>query len=142
MAQILRIDWAKSFCDELGAPRDKHNLWALVAWQAAEGGANGAKFNPLNTTRRMPGSTSFNWVGVQDYLTEKDGLVATRETLEESDPDFNYAPILHHLRAADQAAETLKAVRASVWGTGALALRILPDVKRHWDEYKSVPIGQ
>lgn len=140
MAKILRIDWAKSFCDELEAPRDKHNLWALIAWEAAEGGENGAKFNPLNTTRRMTGSTSFNWVGVQNYLKESDGLEATRKTLEE--PGFGYKPILDGLRAADSAASTLKALIHSSWGTGGLALRILPDVKSHWDEYKNVPIGQ
>lgn len=139
---ISRVEWAKEFCKEISAPDVNHNHWALVAWQAAEGGSDGAKFNPLNTTIRMPGSTTFNFIGVQNYVSLTSGLTATRRTLEDGSLLYKYRAILHHLRAGVEAEETLIAVRDSSWGTGGLALRILSDVKHNWDEYSNIPIGQ
>lgn len=145
---ITREQWAKDFCHKIGAPSkgkngQEHNLWALVAWQAAEGGPNGAKFNPLNTTQREPGSTSFNHVGVQEYLSLKSGLEATATTIEQIDLHLNYGPILAAMRADATALETLEALKKSSWGTGSGALKILHDVKRFWDrDYAHVLIPQ
>lgn len=147
---VSRVDWAKAFCKWAGFPhgddkRGHHNLWALVAWEAAEGGADGtqqARWNPLNTTWRLPGSVDFNWVGVQSYRSQEDGLNATLLTLRQPDPYLAFAPIYNHLLRGDRAALTLSSVEASAWGTGGLALRILADVKSHWRFYADRPIGQ
>ena len=51
----------------------------LRAWAACEGGD--ARWNPMNTTLRLPGSTSYNRAGVQHYLDALHGLSATLLTL-------------------------------------------------------------
>ena len=145
---VTRVDWARSFLKWADLPVTKHNLWALVAWEAAEGGhynssgewIGGAKWNPLNTTQNWQGATDFNWVGVKNYVTEEDGLNATLKTIK--GVGHGYEAILYNLEKDAAAADTLKAVEASAWGTGGLALRILHDVKNHWDSYSKKPIGQ
>ena len=56
---------------------------SLVIWQTVEGGggADGAKWNPLNTTWKMPDATNFNDDGVESYAAMNDGLNATAMTL-------------------------------------------------------------
>lgn len=149
---VTRADWAKSFCKYAGFPHGDdapghHNLWALVAWMAAEGGSGDnpppqARWNPLNTTWRLPGSTDFNWVGVQNYPTETDGLDATLRTLRQTEPELRFVAIHNHLAAGMPARDTLLCVERSAWGTGGLAVRILRDVKAHWRSYADKPIGQ
>jgi hypothetical protein len=138
MATVDRAHWAKRLLDAIDAPVSDHNKYALVAWQTAEG--TDARFNPLATTRKMPGSTNFNRVGVQDYTDLLSGVKATQLTLSES--GHNYEPIVASLRANRAAADTLEAVRNSAWGTGALALQVLPWVKKEYDFYGGKPIGQ
>lgn len=135
---VDRGHWARRLLKEIGAPATRHNRYALVAWESAEGTT--ARFNPLATTRLMPGSTDFNSTHVKNYATVEDGVKATALTLEEA--GHNYEPILKHLRENAPAAKTLEAVAASAWGTGALALRILPDVKKSYEAYAAHPIGQ
>lgn len=148
MSEITREMWAQSFLRWCGFPyegiRGRRNMVALIAWQAAEGGpeAPQAKFNPLNTTRRMPGSTDFNWVHVQNYTSESSGLEATARTLFETNPIFGYTPIINRLRRGARPRSTLDAVESSSWGTGGLAKSIVDDVKRSYDYYADKPIGQ
>lgn len=143
---VTREEWAKSFLTWIAAPVTTRNLVALVAWQAAEGGPPypQALWNPLNTTLKWGGSWSFNWVGVQNYPTESTGLEATGRTLLLT-KDANgplYDEIYKRLRRSAKPRSTLDAVEASNWGTGGLAKSIVDDVKRHYDAYSQVPIGQ
>lgn len=145
---ITRGDFAKALLKRLGYPTKQHNLNALVSWMTAEGGPSldgsfnppQATFNPLNTTRGMPGSTIFNVANVQNYLSYEDGVEATAKTLKEQ--GHQYGPIREHLKAADPAGETLRAVEQSDWGTGGLAREVLPGVRDHYSSYASKPIGQ
>lgn len=145
---VTRADWAKSFLRWGSFPITDHNLWALVAWESAEGGYfdsqgvwhPGAIWNPLNTTQKMQGSWDYNWVHVQNYASEEDGLNATLKTIKAS--GHGYEKIVQGLKTDDLAVNTLKAVEASDWGTGGLAVRILHDVKRFWSSYSTKTIGQ
>ncbi len=138
---VTRGKWAEAFLDELGAPANRANLYALVAWIQAEGGE--AKWNPLNTTHDAIGATDYNWVGVKNYPSFEVGLQATIETLEygaERDL-YGYRPIKRNLKRGRRAGKTLRAVEASTWGTGGLALRCLPWVKRSWEFYRDRQIS-
>ena len=137
---MTREQWAREFLDRIGAPTSKANLHAIVSWIQAEGGH--ARWNPLNTTHEAPGATDYNWVGVKDYLTFESGMDATVETLEYGAERglYGYRAIKHNLVASRRAGLTLRAVEASTWGTGGLALRCLPWVKKAWDSYRDMTI--
>lgn len=139
---ITREDFARRLLPAIGAPVTQRNLWALVSWMQAEGST--AKFNPLATTQEMPGAKNFNSVGVKNYTSLEQGVEATAKTLNYgADRDlYGYKPIRRRLRRNAWAYWTLRAVEASIWGTGGLAVRCLPSVKRHWNEYRNLPIGQ
>jgi hypothetical protein len=137
---VTRIEWAKAFLKWADLPVTKHNCWALVAWESAEGGS--AKWNPLNTTQRWSGSTDYNSVGVQNYKTQEDGLNATLKTIKQTQGFLGYGPIVAALARDALAHDTLTMVEHSAWGTGGLALRILHDVKTYWQHYSTQPIGQ
>ena len=138
---MTREEWAIAFLGRIAAPVTKRNLWAIVSWIQAEGSA--AAWNPLATTQDWPGATNFNSVGVKEYLTAEDGLNATARTLNYgADRNiYGYKPIRRRLRRNAWARWTLLAVERSIWGTGGLALRCLPGVKRHWSHYKDLPIA-
>lgn len=139
---ITREEFARQFLRAIGAPRTDRNLWAVVSWMQAEGST--AKFNPLATTQKMPGSTDFNSVGVQNYGSFQQGVEATAKTLNYGADRriYGYKPIRRRLRHGAWALYTLNAVEASIWGTGGLAKRCLPGVKRYWSHYRNLPIGQ
>jgi hypothetical protein len=138
MAVVTRAGFAKRVLNALDAPVSQRNLNAMVAWETAEGTT--AKFNALATTKRMPGSWSFNSVGVQNFPDLPTGVEATFLTMLED--GHGYEPIVARLRSSAPAKSTLAAVEASAWGTGGLALRVLPQVKRDFDQYGNRPIGQ
>jgi hypothetical protein len=103
----------------LQAPVTQENMKFLMAWRQAEGKAG--RFNPFNTTYDLPGSSNFNSVGVKNYQTSKDGLVATVKTLKNG----RYDCIVNGLRndlGADRIAqcESLK-----TWGTGDLVAKVV-----------------
>jgi hypothetical protein len=138
---MTREKWATEFLKELGAPVTMANLHALVSWIQAEGGD--ASWNPLNTTLDADGATEYNWVGVKNYPDFATGITATVETLNYGADHnlYEYKPIRHNLMASRRAGLTLRAVEASTWGTGGLALRCLPWVKKSWNSYSSQPIA-
>ena len=138
---ITREKFAQHLLAEIGAKPTKRNLWAIVSWVQAEG--SNASFNPLATTQDMPGATKFNSVGVRNYTSFEQGIEATAKTLNYgADRDlYGYKPIRKRLRGNSWAALTLRAVERSVWGTGGLALRCLPMVKRNWDHFRNLPIA-
>lgn len=138
---MTRESFALSLLLEIEAPGTQRNLWALVSWMQAEGGS--AAYNPLNTTLLMPGSTNYNSVGVQNYTSFRQGIEATAYTLNYGADRglYGYKPIRRRLRRSAWAKWTLTAVERSVWGTGGLALRCLPMVKRNWDYFRNLPIA-
>lgn len=133
---MTREEWAKAFLKAIDAPVNRANLYALVAWIQAEGG--GAKCNPLNSTHDAPGATTYNYAGVKNYPTVEVGIRATAETLEYGATRdlYGYRPIKRNLKRGRRAGKTLRAVEASLWGTGGLALRCLPWIKKSWDHYR------
>jgi hypothetical protein len=88
----------------------------MQAWMAAEGGS--ANYNPLNTTLKLPGSTTLpgNTVGVQEYQSWRDGVAATVRTLREE--GHGYARIRRRLRLNAPAWAIVDAIIESDWGTG------------------------
>jgi hypothetical protein len=108
--------WAQALLGALGAPSSAENLRAITSWERAEGGnwANSARFNPLNTTQREPGSWPINSVGVQAYTSWDQGLTATVATLRNG----RYGGVLAALGRGDCAPCVADAVGASPWGTG------------------------
>lgn len=136
-----REEWAHVFLDRLTAPERKRNVLVLVSWMHAEGGT--ARWNPLNSTKYVPGSTVYNWANVRNYPSFEVGLAATVETLLYGARRdlYDYRPILRLLRAGARPKRTLRAIERSDWGTGGLALRVLPYARRDFRRYADVPIS-
>ena len=107
--------WAAALLTAGGWPQTACNLSAVTAWERAEGGhwANGARFNPLNTTQPEPDSWSMNSAGVQAYPSWRSGFAATLATLGNG----HYPAILSALSAGTSARAVADAVVASPWGT-------------------------
>lgn len=139
MATVTREAFAKHLCEALALKPTKVRMNALVAWISAEG--TSARFNPLATTKRMTGSTNFNKVGVQEYPDLRTGVEATFQTLSEHHGQ-GYELIVERLKVGTAAREILEAVADSGWGTGWLALQVLPYVKKSYSLYANKPIGQ
>lgn len=92
---IVGGSWSKSLLASGGFPQTPANIGSINAWQQREGG--GGQNNPLNTTQKMPGSTSFNSVGVQNYPSMQEGVRATLITLHNG----RYNDILMRLRSGN-----------------------------------------
>ena len=137
---VTREQWATHFLKWLDAPVTKRTTRALVCWIHAEGTA--AVWNPLATTQRMPGSTDFNSVGVQNYPSEQVGLDATGKTILYT--GHGYEVIVSRLRKDRRTSSILKAVEASDWGTGGLALLVWQSIRRYgnYETYADRPVGQ
>lgn len=122
-----RGGFTKRLIRELGYPYTIHNRRAFASWMQSEGGK--ARFNPLNTTKLMPGSTSYNDVGVQNYASLDDGVKATADTLREN--QRGYDRIRRCLRLNYSAKTTVSAMGDSAWGTGkTLMLIIVAEISR------------
>jgi len=119
------VTWAKALLKTLAMPVTTDDLAAIIAWELAEGGHwyNSARYNPLNTTWRMPGATSMNSVGVKAYLSWGQGLAATVNTLHNG----LYEGILAALRTGNDAQAVADAVGASPWGTNSFNVAGLVD---------------
>lgn len=130
-------DWADRFLEHIGAPTCRHNLVVVVAWQANE--FTEARWNPLATTHRMARSTSFNDVGVQDYVSLTQGLRASVDTLMGGAASFGYQAILASLGRCDDALRTAQAIRASAWcrgcSNGNYVTELIPVVQAYFDRY-------
>ena len=130
--------FAQALLGALELPVTYNNIAALIAWQAAEGGHwfNTAKYNPLNTTRELPGSVLWNplWTdaqgvkhGVQSYQSWDQGLEATAKTLAQK----NFTSIRVTLGRDADPATTLAEVKKTPWGTANLQ----PDQWRAYQAY-------
>jgi peptidoglycan hydrolase CwlO-like protein len=107
--------WAGAFLRTIGAPGCRSNLVAMVAWQYSE--FTQAAWNPLADTLPMPGSTMFNSVGVQNYVSLSQGLAAVRHTLTNG-PTLGYPAIVSRTRGCADAMTTALAINASAWCRG------------------------
>ncbi len=129
--------WAGLFLEMVDAPVCRDNLVVVVAWQAAEG--TQAAWNPLATTRRMPGSASFNSVGVQSFTSLGQGLRGTWETIRNGWDVYRYGAIVRSLRACAPATATGRAINASSWCPGCTGgmyvLNVMPHVDASLESY-------
>jgi hypothetical protein len=130
-------EWAAAFTKEVGAPDCRNNLIAVVAWEVNEG--TDAVFNPLATTYKMPGSTKFNSVGVQNYTSLNQGLEATRLTLERGWTIYGYKRIVTRLENCAPARRTARAIKRSSWCAGCTGgqyvIGLIPEVTADYETY-------
>jgi peptidoglycan hydrolase CwlO-like protein len=135
-------DWAGRFLEHLGAPTCRHNVVVVMAWQANE--FTQARWNPLATTHRMTRSTSFNEVGVQNYVSLTQGLRASAETLTGGATSFGYQAILDALGRCGDAMTTAEAIRASAWcrgcSNGGYVTELVPVVQAYFDRYVALHV--
>lgn len=122
--------WVRDLLRDLGVPGSYYNALSIIAQIQAEGGK--ARFNPLNTTLKVPGSTDYNSVPVQNYPTWEQGLAATVSTLRQ----VNMLPLMKALKAGTSSTAYWKALGVTPWGTrppGGMGIEdFLDDVRRHW----------
>jgi hypothetical protein len=111
--------WALDLLGRLGLPKTRENVRVIVAWQLSEG--TEAAFNPLATTRKHPGATDFNSVGVKNYPSYEAGMQETIEALHNG----LYDHILAALAQGNDANAVGRAIENSRWGTGGLVLKVL-----------------
>lgn len=130
-------DWAYRFLQHLGAPTCRNNLVVVMAWQANE--FTEARWNPLATTHRMARSTSFNEVGVQDYVSLTQGLRASAATLTGGATSYGYQAILNSLGRCAGAMTTAEAIRGSAWcrgcSNGGYVTELVAVVQAYFDRY-------
>ena len=79
-----------------------------------------AAWNPLATTRDMPGATDFNWVGVKNYRSLAQGIAASIGTLEYGYEVYRYGAIVEDLRRCADPYATAASIAASSWCPGCL----------------------
>lgn len=111
--------WEHDLVAALGEGPSNERAWFFRAWHLCEGGT--ARFNPLNTTLRLVGSTDYNAAGVQHYSDRLMGLAATLLTLRLSYYD-DIRKALHEPRisAPRILAKSERAIR--IWGTNPLCI--------------------
>jgi hypothetical protein len=114
-------DFYKSILTCIGAKPTKNNLMFMYAWRQAEGGK--AKNNPFNTSHKMPGSTTYNSHGVQNYKNSEDGIQATCRTLKNG----RYDKVVQGFKNDVGLSRLSDAVTSSPWGTKDLLTRITKD---------------
>src|SRR5436190_334377 len=133
-------DWADLLLKVLGAPTCRDNRILVVSWQVQE--FTQAAWNPLATTHRMPGSTSFNSVGVQNYVSLQQGLRATDDTIANGWDVYGYGAIVRSLRSCAPALATAHAIAASSWCPGCLngmyVVGVVPKVEADFGTYASL----
>jgi hypothetical protein len=106
--------WAEHLTAVLGGPPRVETIRFLHAWAEAEGGS--AKWNPLNSTMKVPLSTDYNPTGVQNYPRPVWGVAATAMTLTNG----NYGTIVGRIQAGTYTAEQIVndcAAQIRLWGT-------------------------
>jgi hypothetical protein len=108
--------WAVLFLQALEAPVCRSNEIAVVAWQLAE--FTQAAWNPLATTKPMPGSWTFNSSGVRNFPSLESGLLANKLTLYDGWSSYRYGAIVTALRSCADPYSTARAIQASAWCHG------------------------
>jgi hypothetical protein len=111
-------EFAKALLTKLGIPITPQATTALTTWMHWEGGTKNNAFNPMNTTYEMPGSTDFNKVGVQSYVSLTQGVDATYNTLTGNKAkERGYTAILDSLRTGAPLDTFVNNINKSSWGT-------------------------
>lgn len=118
--------FAKMLLGGLGAQATSQAIADVMFWEGREGGNwhNTAKFNPLNTSYQLPGSTNYKTGkvgdGVQAYTSWQQGLQATLGTLTGTDASSRgYTAIVDFLKkGGGSTADMLKLMQASKWDAG------------------------
>jgi murein DD-endopeptidase MepM/ murein hydrolase activator NlpD len=111
-------EFAKALLTKLSIPITPQNTTALTTWMHWEGGTKNNAFNPMNTTYEMPGSTDFNSVGVQSYVSLTQGVDATYNTLTgKSAKERGYTAIVEALRTNAPLDTVVNNINHSSWGT-------------------------
>lgn len=105
--------------ENLGAPITDENMKFLYAWRQAEG--KGGKYNPFNTSWKLPGSVSVNSHGVKSYQSLEDGMIATVKTLKKP----IYGCIVNGLKDDIGASQIAKCESLKTWGTGDLLGKVV-----------------
>jgi hypothetical protein len=105
--------------ENLGAPITDENMKFMYAWRQAEG--KGGRYNPFNTTWKLPNSTTMNSVGVRNYASLEDGLVATVKTLKNG----RYDCIVNGLKNDIGASNIARCESLKTWGTGDLVAKVV-----------------
>jgi len=105
--------WASIFLQYMRLSTCVNNQVVIVAWEMQEGTA--AAHNPLDTELPLPGSTNFNSVGVQNYVSLEQGLQATALTLAQGAIVFGYGRIVSALAACPPPLTSAQAIAASNW---------------------------
>jgi hypothetical protein len=121
-SEHLPPNWIRRLCSLISVPASPENISLFWAWQKAEGGS--AKYNPLNTTFSLPGSTNYNSSGVKNYPNGCYGVAATGITLRNG----YYDGIIHSMRSHKPAKQIVleNMKEFSTWGTGGwLILKVL-----------------
>lgn len=122
---VSSSDFAKAMLMSLSIAPNAQNISDLNMWMGMEGGNwhNTAKYNPLNTSYQVAGSTNYNsgkpGSGVQSYGTWAQGLEATIATLTGSQANSRgYTNIINSLKSGATNADFLKALQGSAWDAG------------------------
>jgi hypothetical protein len=121
---LVDKNFYEKLLENLGAPVSDENLKFLYAWRQAEGKAG--KYNPFNTTQGMPGATKFNSVGVRNYKSLEDGMVATIKTLKNG----RYECIVNGLKNDIGAENIASCSSLKTWGTGSLVAKVISGYNR------------
>jgi len=122
---LSKQDWARALISKLGGSPTDANMAAVTSWMDQEGGHwnNSAGYNPLNTTRILPGSSLMDAGpgrshGVRHYTSWDQGLEATVLTLTEKAKERGYDKIVNAIVSGKDKSRIMDAVYASKWGTG------------------------
>lgn len=116
---VTDVNFYTKLLENLGAKATEENLKFMYAWRQAEGG--GGKYNPFNTTWDLPGSTNANSVGVKNYKSLEDGMIATIKTLRNN----RYSCIVNGLKNDIGAANIARCESLKTWGTGDLVAKVV-----------------
>ena len=139
-AHVSYGEWADAFLRMMDVPTCHSNMVVVVAWQVQE--FTQAAWNPLATTHRMAGSTDFNEVGVQNFVSLQQGLQATKETIENGWEIYGYGSIVDELSRCADPMDTAVAVNASSWcpgcGEGTYLLGVVPNVNDDYATYAAL----
>ncbi len=119
-------DFYKKLLTKLGAPTSKENMKFLYAWRQSEGKAG--KYNPFNTTHKLPNSTNFNSVGVKNYATLEDGLDATLKTLNNGRYNCIVNSLKNDIGAKNISTKCINDLET--WGTGELVSKVVSSYEK------------
>lgn len=144
-------DAANALLGALGIKSTKQDVIDLEGWANTEhspsdfgGDANNPNYyNPWDTSLPEPGSHGTNADNIQSYTSWQQGIEATAQTLEDSNPSYNYAGIIAALQDNASWSQFTAAVENSSWGgKGSKYLTKFPTPPGIADSGTSTPDSQ